>query len=345
MLPTVSIILPTYNRARFLPQALESIRTQQWTDWELIIVDDGSTDETAEIIGELTAGIEQPVKFVRQENQGAYGARNTGLDHATGKYIAFFDSDDEWLPHHLDESVAILESNVDVDWVYSASRIVDLTSGRVLSENCFFNDNEKGNERTFLSLHTESRGCYQLIKDDRAVEVALIDALYAGLQTSVIRASIFRQVRIPPFRVGEDQLLTILALKRGIRIAWTMDVHVIYYVHADSISAGASKTDLASVKASREFVRAFESLFTSVHLTPREVQVLRARLSSEYFWNLGYRLQLAGNFGESRKMFRAGITYRPFVLGFWKTYFTSYAKQSVQSLRKASLSLSGRKGA
>src|SRR3712207_6270965 len=97
--PTVSIILPTYNRAKFLPQAFGSIRSQTWTDWELIIVDDGSTDETPEFLKELTANFQQPVRYICQENQGAYGARNTGLDHAIGKYIAFFDSDDLWLPH------------------------------------------------------------------------------------------------------------------------------------------------------------------------------------------------------------------------------------------------------
>src|SRR5262245_53377862 len=100
-MPAVSIILPTFNRARFLPEACAAIRGQRWADWELIVVDDGSTDDTERVVREQTAGWQQPVKYVRQKNQGAYGARNTGLDHARGKYIAFYDSDDLWLPHHL----------------------------------------------------------------------------------------------------------------------------------------------------------------------------------------------------------------------------------------------------
>src|SRR4051794_28722003 len=87
--PSVSIILPTYNRARFLPQALESLRGQELTDWELIVVDDGSTDETREIIADLPRGWDRPVRYIYQENQGAYPARNVGLDHAAGRYVAF----------------------------------------------------------------------------------------------------------------------------------------------------------------------------------------------------------------------------------------------------------------
>src|SRR5947207_12487932 len=90
--PTVSIVLPTYNRAPFLPQAFAAIQGQQWTDWELIVVDDGSTDNTPLIIADLSAELRQQVLYIYQENQGAYGARNIGLDHARSKYIAFYDS-------------------------------------------------------------------------------------------------------------------------------------------------------------------------------------------------------------------------------------------------------------
>src|SRR5262245_12368939 len=94
--PSVSIILPTYNRAKFLPGALDAIGSQRWTDWELIVVDDGSTDDTREMVAELTRNWEQPVRYVYQENQGAYGARNRGLDMARGDFLALYDSDDLW---------------------------------------------------------------------------------------------------------------------------------------------------------------------------------------------------------------------------------------------------------
>ena len=119
-MPTVSVILPTYNRARFLPEAFASIRAQTLTDWELIVVDDGSTDNTPELVAELSKSMPRPVRHIRHENRGAYGARNTGLDQAAGRYLAFFDSDDLWRPHHLQDCAAALDANADVSWVYGA---------------------------------------------------------------------------------------------------------------------------------------------------------------------------------------------------------------------------------
>src|SRR5262245_55290236 len=120
--PAVSIILPTYNRANFLPQEFASIKSQTFTDWELIVVDDGSTDNTRELVEQLTQNWPEPVRYHRQENRGIAGARNTGLDLADGESIAFFDSDDVWLPHHLDDCVTALREDRDLDWVYGACR-------------------------------------------------------------------------------------------------------------------------------------------------------------------------------------------------------------------------------
>src|SRR5437588_4890249 len=93
-IPSVSIILPTYNHARFLPQAITSIKSQLFTDWELIVVDDGSSDDTRATLEGLKIGLPQPVRYVHQENRGPYLARLAGIRLARGKYIACFDSDD-----------------------------------------------------------------------------------------------------------------------------------------------------------------------------------------------------------------------------------------------------------
>src|SRR5262245_46652484 len=116
--PHVSIVLPTFNRSRFLPAAFKAIGSQQIASWELIVVDDGSTDDTRRLVDELASSIAAPVKYIFQANQGAYGARNTGVDAATGDLLAFYDSDDVWLPHHVGSCVAALDEFDDVDWVY-----------------------------------------------------------------------------------------------------------------------------------------------------------------------------------------------------------------------------------
>src|SRR5262249_53633735 len=102
----VSVILPTYNRRETIRAAIASVQRQTFVDWELIVVDDGSTDDTVELI----QGCDPRLVLVRQENRGVNDARNTALLRARGRYIAFLDSDDEWLPHHLELSVAFFRA-------------------------------------------------------------------------------------------------------------------------------------------------------------------------------------------------------------------------------------------
>lgn len=102
--PEISIILPTYNRADTIMRAIDSVLRQTFEDWELLIVDDGSTDGTDEVV----RGIDSRIRVVRQENAGTYVARNRGLQESVGPLITFLDSDDEWLPHYLEITRAFL---------------------------------------------------------------------------------------------------------------------------------------------------------------------------------------------------------------------------------------------
>lgn len=103
--PKVSVILPTYNRAETLGRAIKSVLDQTFGDFELIIVDDGSTDNTAEVVNSFR---DPRVRYVRLEtNRGAAAARNMGIKLARGDYIAFQDSDDEWLPEKLAKQMKV----------------------------------------------------------------------------------------------------------------------------------------------------------------------------------------------------------------------------------------------
>ena len=94
MKPKISAIIPTYNRAQFVKEAVESVRAQSFTDIELIIIDDGSDDKT----GEALSDYKEAIRYIRQENKGVSAARNLGIKLAEGEYIAFLDSDDLWHP-------------------------------------------------------------------------------------------------------------------------------------------------------------------------------------------------------------------------------------------------------
>ncbi|MBW2100100.1 MAG: glycosyltransferase, partial [Deltaproteobacteria bacterium] len=105
-----SVIIPTFNREWILKEAIDSVLAQEFKDFELIVVDDGSTDNTQDILDSYPADI----LVVRQENKGVSAARNTGLGLASGNLVSFLDSDDLWLPKKLSGQVAFFCSNPDV---------------------------------------------------------------------------------------------------------------------------------------------------------------------------------------------------------------------------------------
>ncbi len=110
----ISVIIPTYNRAHLIKRSAESVLNQTYRNIELIIVDDGSTDNTKEVIDSIK---DDRIVYVKQENKGCCAARNKGIELAKGKYIAFNDSDDVWLPNKLEKQLnTAMLNNADVVW-------------------------------------------------------------------------------------------------------------------------------------------------------------------------------------------------------------------------------------
>ncbi|MFN3650785.1 MAG: glycosyltransferase family 2 protein [Armatimonadota bacterium] len=103
-MPRVSVVIPSYNYARFVSRAIDSVLAQTYRSLECIVVDDGSTDETPEVL----AGYGDRIRTIRQRNQGLSAARNTGLRAATGELVAFLDADDWWEPQKLSRQLIVL---------------------------------------------------------------------------------------------------------------------------------------------------------------------------------------------------------------------------------------------
>jgi glycosyltransferase involved in cell wall biosynthesis len=116
-MPKVSVVIPTYNRADYILESIESVFSQTFTDYEIIIVDDGSTDDTWEILQPLIDN--GKVLYIYQENSNKSAARNLGITKSSGKYIAFLDSDDVFLPTKLEKQVSYLDQNPEVGFVHS----------------------------------------------------------------------------------------------------------------------------------------------------------------------------------------------------------------------------------
>ncbi len=117
---SLSVIVPLFNKAAYIRRALDSIAHQTFGDFEVIIVDDGSTDESDMIACSYP---DARFRVVRQENQGPGAARNTGITESTGELIAFLDADDEWLPHHLETAVRAFDQH--------RSRLASFTAGYI----------------------------------------------------------------------------------------------------------------------------------------------------------------------------------------------------------------------
>lgn len=128
-LPRVSVIVPTHNSARYLPEAIDSVLGQTYRDFEIIVVDDGSTDDTQEVL----ARYGDQIRVVRQRNQGSAAARNAGILAARGEFIAFLDADDLWLPQKLERQMPLFGERPEIGWVYSDYREFDESGLRTRS--------------------------------------------------------------------------------------------------------------------------------------------------------------------------------------------------------------------
>jgi GT2 family glycosyltransferase len=124
--PTVSVIIPTYNRWPWVGEAIESVLAQKFADYELIVVDDGSSDETSRQLSRFGSRI----KVFGQTNRGVSAARNLGVRHARGRFLAFLDSDDLWLPSKLQIQTTFLADNPDIQicqtdeiWIRNGIRV------------------------------------------------------------------------------------------------------------------------------------------------------------------------------------------------------------------------------
>lgn len=128
--PTISVIMPAYNAARFIARSIQSIQQQTTRPLEILVVDDGSKDNTAEV----AAACGELVRVIRQPNGGPAGARNTGAREARGEWLAFLDSDDAWLPNKLERQLTVLDGSISLVHAYCT---IDFTGPLTPDEQSF----------------------------------------------------------------------------------------------------------------------------------------------------------------------------------------------------------------
>lgn len=122
---TVDVIVPAYNAAKYLPAALESVITQAFEDWRIILVDDGSTDNTEEVVKPFLDRLGSRIRYVRQENRGLPAARNAAIRASDSEFLALLDADDVWLPCRLSASLKLMAERPQAGVTYGLVTIID----------------------------------------------------------------------------------------------------------------------------------------------------------------------------------------------------------------------------
>lgn len=212
----ISIITPTYNSSRFIKRTIESVLYQTHTDWEYLIVDDNSTDNTTEIINEFIKQDSRIKLFKTQENSGGPATpKNVGIEKAKGEYIAFLDHDDEWLPEKLEKQLQIFEKSNDEK--------LGLVS-------CFINirNNDKG---TIIAKH------HNLYRDN-ALKILLQFNFLATSSCIMTKSEVLRNVGLfdTNFRVSDDWDMWIRILKFGYKIDYAPQYLINYFMYEANLS-------------------------------------------------------------------------------------------------------------
>lgn len=322
----VSIILPTYNRAHFLPDAFKSLSSQTFKDWELIIVDDGSIDDTDKLVVELQSKYSFLVTYIKQQNSGPAQARNEGIKLAKGKFIAFFDSDDVWESNHLSLAIDTFEIHEQLDWLYFSCRRIDLSTGDVLWPSTFYTD---GLQNPLFSCVSECVGNVFFLQNDKAAICQIKEGIDSGLQNAIFRRHIFDEIMLPNFRVGEDRLFILQLLKAKFTAAFIDEVTVNYCVHDGNTSdTNLNEKNIEKrIRAMQMLIDSYESTFDYLTLTRRERNALKMRLSEDYVWKLGYSLQRENSQHTAAiKSMLTGIKYWPYRFKYWKTLLITIIK-------------------
>jgi len=171
MSPTVSVVIPTFNRSKVIRRAMDSVAKQSYSEWECIIVDDGSTDNTKQVVEEYIKDDNRFSYLCNHRNKGAQGARNEGIVHAKGEWILLFDSDDSMHSDYLEKTGPLLKMNANI--VSCFGRIVEEKTGKVLGVI----DNMK---EGFVFADLLKGGCYFtfnafLVRKKCLEEIGLLD--------------------------------------------------------------------------------------------------------------------------------------------------------------------------
>jgi len=273
--PRVSVVIPTYNSAAMVEEAIESVLAQTYRDFEIVVIDDGSTDNTEDVAYRFG----ERVRYFKQENQGVSAARNIGIKQSLGEYVAFLDSDDLWLPEKLAEEVPWLDGDPKLGLVYCDWTVV---SGETVLHSSYLRDLPATSGYVFDELIQSGfiltsgvvvrRACLEGVGDfDKSLAIAQDYDLW-------LRISYQWKVQL---------VNRCLFTKRSCE---------------GSLSANLTKTALERIALFQKALRDLPGMM------PRSRRLVRHQLALNY-WDVGYDHFDGFSFKEARKNFVSSFMY------------------------------------
>lgn len=282
--PAVSIVMPTFNTALYISEALDSVFAQTFTDYEVIVVNDGSpdTDELEQVLEPYL----KRIIYLKQENRGPGGARNTAILKARGEYVALLDSDDMWYPDYLAQQMRALRENPALDLIYTDALLI---GNSPLAGRTFTDINPSNGKVTFESLLRWD--CMVITSCTVARKQALIDA------------GLFDE----RFFYGEDFDLWLRVAYRGGQLDYQKQVLAQHRLHPVSLCANG-------VRRINGEIEIYEKWLRGSSLSPPMREVARGHIEysrAELCLTEGKQQLLAGQYAQARELFERANEYFP----------------------------------
>jgi glycosyltransferase involved in cell wall biosynthesis len=290
-MPKVSVIIPTYNYGRFLGEALQSVLNQTFADFEIIVVDDGSTDNTRDVAARFN---DNRIRYIYQENRGVSAARNAAIWDSKGEHIAFLDADDIWLPEKLELQVKVLDLRPEVAIVCSDTYFFDDQTGDILGR--FWHD-----DKQFHGWFNPREA------SQNALRYLLYRGCFIAPTVTMVRREVFHVVG------GFDE-----ALKT--HEDWDMFVRITQRFAIETIDMPLAKNRRhgANLSAKQEQMyeseqKALQKAIFSYSLKPDEIKIAKRRLAHLHFL-YGSRSVADGKVKLGRERLLASIRINPWYI-------------------------------
>lgn len=295
--PLVSVVIPAYNRAHLLADAVDSVLAQGVTNIEIIVVDDGSTDHPESVL----APFGDQVQFFRKHNGGVSSARNLGLTEAQGKFVAYLDSDDVFAPGKLQTYLSLFEKQPSTGFIFS-----DFARFSVVNDGVEY---RQTNSEIFTQVHQYAGDCidsdlpaYAL--PSAAIFECLLAGFFLGPSTLMLRRELL--VSIGPwdetYRISEDlhYLLRLAALTDAI------------YIDQPLTSNGRGEDNLTQVplESARADIRVLEEFKVAERFDAKHRSKIEQHLARRYM-GLGFNFKEQGSHGEAQQAYLQSLRYKP----------------------------------